>query len=438
MNILKRVFNSFATDRCSWAPERKPEKISAWSLFLVFILFFSLYGLLGWLFMRLGCFSHVDIFFGADARWMVGDIAEFSANHYRTNTHPLGVLLVNPIGALLNLIVRVPQTTALLVTALAGSSFLVLLIIFLLRIGVSRVLTVLCAFLGGLSACHLVWSAVPDYFLLDGCVLLFFYWVMTVYPQKVWLVIVSATIAAGAVTTNLPVVVLIYIIARHGNQWKLSSIFWDSMKFAGLILFMMTVLAVVQDVIYPSSTLFFRIHALQSRTMYMSSESPICRLALFLPYLFSFNIVFPAVTSASLGAEGLIGIRFPVTTLATCTELFAPMGWLFVLLWCVLMGICFLIFIKNKKAASPLVTLLALCLLFNVVLHLFYGRPDEFFLYTPHWTFMVIALLGISLDSISRKSRQVFRAVMAYLICLIILLIANNTTVISKMLDILK
>ncbi|HPR83193.1 MAG TPA: hypothetical protein PLD51_04970 [Pontiellaceae bacterium] len=438
MNTIKKILNSFRIDQCSWAPEQEPKKFHVFALLLIFLLFSGLYGLLGWLFMRLGCFSHVDIFFGADARWMVGDIAEFAANHYRTNTHPLGVLLVNPVGTLLNLLVRSPQTTALLITALTGGGFVVLLVVFLLRLCISKTLAVLCAFLGGLSACNLLWSAVPDYFLLDGISLLFFCWVVTAHPHKLWLVVVSAAIAAGTVTTNLPVVVMIYTVARHGIRQKLSVMLRDGIKFFVLILALVTMLAVVQDLIYPSSTLFFRTHALQSRTMYMSSESTIGRFALFVPYLFLFNILFPSVARVSLGAEGLAGIRFPITKLSACTELFTPMGWLFVLLWLVLLGFSLWVCIREKQMAKPLTVLLALCLLFNVALHLFYGRPDEFFLYTPHWTFMVIALLGISLDVISRKFRQVFLAIVIYLLLLVVLLIANNATVIRKILDILE
>lgn len=438
MNTIKKILNSFRIDQCSWVSERGTQNFPAFGLLLIFLLFSGLYGLLGGLFMRLGCFSHVDVFFGADARWMVGDIAEFTANHYRTNTHPLGVLLVNPVGSLLNLIIQSPQATASLVTALTGGSFVVLLVVFLLRLGISKTLAVLCAFLGGLSACHLLWSAVPDYFLLDGISLLFFFWVVTAHPRKLWLVVVSATIAAGAVTTNLPVVVMIYTVSRHGIRQKLSVMLRDSIKFFVLILALVTMLAVVQDLIYPSSTLFFRIHALQSRTMYMSSESTIGRFALFVPYLFLFNILFPSVARVSLGAEGLTGIRFPIEKLSACTELFTPMGWLCILLWSALLGFSLWIYIREKQMAKPLVVLLALSLLFNVVLHLFYGRPDEFFLYTPHWTFMVMVLLGISLDVLVRKSKQTFLAVVIYLFLLIVLLIANNATVICKMFDILE
>lgn len=438
MLTVKELLHSFRIDRCSWLPECEPQQFPVAGLWLVFLLFSGLYGVLGGLFMRLGCFSHVDIFFGADARWMVGDIAEFTANHYRTNTHPLGVLLVNPVGALLNLLVHAPQTTALWITAVTGGSFVVLLLVFLLRLGVSKSLAALCAVLGGLSASHLLWGAVPDYFLLDGLSLLLFCWVVTVHPRRLWLVVASAVMAAGTVTTNLPVVVLIYLAARHGIRQKLTVLLRDGIKFFALILALMTLLAVIQDLIYPSSTLFFRFHALQSRAMYISGESLPERLALLLPYLFFFNLFFPNVVKVSMGDEGLAGIRFPAEKLAACTELFTPAGWLFIALWSALLGLSLWTLIREKQTARPLTVLLALGLLFNVVLHLFYGRPDEFFLYTPHWTFMVITLLAVALNALARKSGRWFRAVVIYLLLLLMLLLAGNAAVIRKMVELLE
>jgi hypothetical protein len=282
-----------------------------------------------------------------------------------------------------------------------------------------------------------MWSAIPDYFLLDGLSLLFFCWVVTVHPRKLWLVLASAVIAAGAVTTSLPAVAMIYIAARHGVRQKPLILLKDGAKFFVLILGLITLLAVMQNIIYPSSTLFFQPHALQSRTMFMYSESLGRRLALLVPYIFLFNIIFPNVTTVPLGEAGMTGIRFP-GQLSSFTELFQPAGWLFTVLWCALLGFSLFIFIRAQGQLRQLRILLLLYLLFNTVLHLFYGRPDEFFLYTPHWTFVIIVLLGMSLNYIARKLKKISPVITGYLLLLTFLLMLNNMAVICSMFNLLE
>jgi hypothetical protein len=69
---------------------------------------------------------------------------------------------------------------------------------------------------------------------------------------------------------------------------------------------------------------------------------------------------------------------------------------------------------------------------------LFYGRPDEFFLYTPHWTFVIIVLLGMSLNYIARKLKKISPVITGYLLLLTFLLMLNNMAVICSMFNLLE
>ncbi|MGE4490299.1 MAG: hypothetical protein AB7E95_12225 [Kiritimatiellales bacterium] len=368
-------------------------------------------------------------------RWMVGDIADFSSNHYRTNTHPLGVLLVNPIGVLLALITGSQQVAALVFTACLGGGFVVLLTVFLLSLGCLRRTAVLCSFLGGLSSCHLLWSAVPDYFLLDGFCLLLFCWMVTAHGKNPWLVLGSAVAAGGAVTSHFLFAVLIFIAAKHGAGRDLRNAVKDGIKFMIPVAGLLTGLAVVQDIIYPSFTLFFHIHALQSRTMYMHDAGLAERFAVFGPYLFLFNIVFPKIVPVPLGDSGITGIRF--CSAGPCVP-YLSMGSPLVLMWGALLIWMVYVLFRTRDSIRTLGILFMLCFLLESAIHLFYGRSSEFFLYTPHWTFMLPVLVGLFLTVIRRDSPRIFYLVSGYLFVFLVFLAANNIATLMEMFRLLE
>lgn len=432
LNIEKlksRFFDSLAMEHSSLRAVYT-DRISPAVWVAVFFIFFILYCWMGFLFSATGTFSQVDVFFGADVRWMMGDWAEFSANHYRTNTHPLGVLMVNPPGSLLTLLTGSVVRTSVLMTAAFGAAFVVLSGCFFLRIGISRLIAIFCTLLTGFSSTHLLWSSVPDYFLLDGLALLFFMWVCAAHPRRGWLVVLSAVIAAGAVTTHILLVTAVYLLAKYGPRFSFAELFRDGGRFFILIFSLICLFAVLQDIIYPSSTLFFHPHALQSRTEFISEAGFAEKVAFFSPCFFFFNLVFPSVTSVSLGQYAETGIRF-VSAGTAGGDLFTPAGWGGVGVWAVLLLGCFVECFRQKCWMHPVVVLLAFFLLFHMVLHMFYGRPDEYFLYTPHWTFLLISAVGLMLTRCAGQFVAMICSVF------ILLLAWNNGIVIFKMLSLL-
>src|SRR6266542_6965184 len=72
----------------------------------LFLFFFILYFSFSLLWAQTGSFTNYSIIFETDPMRVIGDMTSFGANHYRTNVHPLFVLLVNPMGILLSYLLK--------------------------------------------------------------------------------------------------------------------------------------------------------------------------------------------------------------------------------------------------------------------------------------------------------------------------------------------
>jgi len=71
---------------------------------------------------------------------------------------------------------------------------------------------------------------------------------------------------------------------------------------------------------------------------------------------------------------------------------------------------------------------LLLIILFNFILHIFYG--DDPMLYSPDWTYAVVFFFGISYEKFAgKKSFQI--ALLVFLVCLLV----NNLDLFRKVLE---
>ena len=108
------------------------------------IAFAALYAAFGLLLAGTPAFLEYDLLFEIDTPRSVEDFAVFRGSHDRTSVHPIFVLLVNPVGSLLSLLVGSPETAAVLLNALLGGAAVGLAFLLFLRLAADR--------LGGLLA----------------------------------------------------------------------------------------------------------------------------------------------------------------------------------------------------------------------------------------------------------------------------------------------
>ena len=73
-----------------WVSPPRTETVPTYVFVLIALLFAALYFAIGTPIRETGALGKVDIFFGADVNWTIGDLTDPGANHYRTNTLTIG------------------------------------------------------------------------------------------------------------------------------------------------------------------------------------------------------------------------------------------------------------------------------------------------------------------------------------------------------------
>ena len=112
---------------------------------------------------------------------------------------------------------------------------------------------------------------------------------------------------------------------------------------------------------------------------------------------------------------------------------FTPLGFAAAWLWLALFVGGTLMLFRAEREDRTLCGILAACAAYNFILHSFFGIGEtgrvEFFLYSPHFTFAVIAMVMIPLI------RRVKTAAVP-ITALLVLLVLNNLDVLSRILAI--
>jgi hypothetical protein len=108
------------------------------------------------------------------------------------------------------------------------------------------------------------------------------------------------------------------------------------------------------------------------------------------------------------------------------TPLQSTTGWA----WFALLAVAAIFFVKDFKSQNVKLTLSLLgCVLFNLLIHLRYGK--ELFLYSPNWTYAIVLLLGISW-----KKLLVHKWFQIILIAFLFLLMLNNAALLYTIMEV--
>ena len=150
---------------------------------LLFTIFYSVYYVTGTSLSKTRAFNETDILFQADVPRVIGDITDFSFNHYRTKVHPLYVLLVNPTGIFLRSLIHSQVNTAVALNAFFGSAGVALGFVFFYLFNKSLADSFILASIFGLTMSHLYTSAVPETYSLAVCSLILTY-ILFIYSLR--------------------------------------------------------------------------------------------------------------------------------------------------------------------------------------------------------------------------------------------------------------
>jgi hypothetical protein len=329
-----------------------------------------------------------DAWFNNDTTRTFDDMAVYEADHYRSNLHPLFVVLVLPVVYALKTVLLVEPITAVrIVIAVVASLWFSLLFILLRLIGCRQFDAILFSILAASSAAAMFWFVIPETYpfgslsMLLGLVLVA---LATKYrkPSQLWYVLVSA-LTLGFTVTNWMTGILATIVNHRPKQ---------SLQITLKAFSLVAVLVVVQKIIFPAFNagflyLFLTAHEEASSTGVLRPDygGPMTIIKCF---------VFDTMVMPSIN---LLDNKFPAFSKLS-VQMSSPgsasvWGAIAVVLWIALLSLG-LRGLFSVKQHQQLRIVLGLSLLGQLALEIVYG--DERFVHSIHFLPFLVVLAALS------------------------------------------
>jgi len=408
-------------------------------LVLIFIVFFALYAYCG---IKLGetkAFEGINLLFELDCPLVIDDMTAPQANHYRTNVHPLYVIFFNPFGSFLKNIVQSKILAATLINSFTGALGVFLTSIFFLFFTKNYFNSLLFGCLFGLSASQFFFGVIPETFSANtvSLILTYLLFFLCLLRKKVYFLawILAGVFTFGMLITNFIQTLILFVIVifkiykkKNTGLSKTFTIF----VYLALVGWICTVLAIIQKILYPTSGLFFMAASIKDEFKFLKFdvfEKPLLIISQVFRYFFWSNFIAPMPKTKIIGS----GI---VKCVAGGVGDYGYLGWLASFVGSVFLVAGIREFLKRLKEKEIFYAGIFLCILFNFLLHIFYGIGDIYntstFIYTANFTFLIFILYVSGYICTKKLLARVF------LIILAILLGMNNLVVFSNIVQAFK
>lgn len=366
-------------------------------------------------------------------------MTSFDANHYRTEVHPLFVLLLNPTGILLTRILRSQFLAAMFLNSFFGALGVVLAFFYFKLITESIYSSSLLACLFGAITSQFFLSVIPETASLAICSLMTTYILFlsaVKYNLDNFLLWVFAGVFTLAVTTTnfaqTFICFTVFSFMRSNLKKRPLYALARVLAFFLCVIACAALLSKIQKIIYPSSSLFYVAESYAEDFLYTSLlilRFPLTVISQLLRHSFLVNIVAPFPDIFSIGQDK------PAITF-THSLSYTFVGWLAVVLWLILLTSSLIHVLTKRHEISLFVGFtFAICLLFNFMLHSVYGLgvsgEFEYFLYTGNFSFLALSALAY----IPFQSKNMYHVLLGLLAFLVVV---NNTMILSRIIDIYK
>jgi hypothetical protein len=378
-------------------------------------------------------FELTNVLFQLDTPRVIGDMTVRDSDHSRTKVHPLYVIMVNPIGALVAKArfldpSTANRTAAIFLNSLFGALSILLAYSLFRRMGggVATALALALAF--ALSMSQLFLSIVPETPSLATLSLLatysLFWSSLNQRRPHHWLWIAAGLFSLGVTTTNFLQTLVCFVASRvssHEEGKRFKRLVWSTLKYVLVVLFIASVLAVAQKLIYPSSKVFFGPQWYIEERRFLSLlvlAQPLAVARLVLWHFLAANVVGPPPHVFDLAGN-------PAVTFSSWPVTFSPLFLATLLAWggLAIHGI----FTKTWRRQPWFFAAIIACVAINLAIHTFYGEVEfELFLYTGNFTFLIMLML------LSGYLYQTGRAPRLILAGFVVLLAANNLSVVRR------
>jgi hypothetical protein len=377
--------------------------------------------------------GRVDNYFDTDSVDWINRLSSSLDNLLELRSvHPSALLILRPPTWLLSLLLNGDKIhAAILLNALAGGVCIYLTWRFFKRRTRNTSYALLIAALLGLSNSHLILSTFLETYIFSAAALIAFLFLLESEEYSLKQLVPTAVLVFGITITNFVQTCILFLMNPRRRR--------KIIIFAAAVLVISILAAFVQNLLYPSNRPFFIPSNLMGESAYRFNpfhEQPklvVSRLNLLLRHIALFDVVAPR----PLILTHEVGCVFPCLQTyykrqgAYVISSYVGFGSWLARIWfvgLVLAGGIYLWRLFKSQEKPYLQTALLLTILFNFILHMFYG--DDPMLYSPDWTYAVVFFFGISYENLA--SKKWFQSLLlVFLACLLI----NNLDLFRKILE---
>lgn len=427
----------FLRDSSVWTTWRESKNFSFlkeyYLAILLACLFFIAYFALANIF-NLERYGGDDMFFDSDAdTWRIRLSTLNWVDPYWRSMHPTVLLILRPIVALVGVFLAGNWTLAALVaTAAAGATCVFWVWQVVWNVTHDQANALLIAAIFGVSTTQIMFGALVETYIFSALLLLLFLVALQNQKMPFFVLVSLGVMTMGITITNLIQNVLSLFAFKPDIKL--------TVRFGAMVVSSVIALSLVNNIVYPRSSPLFIIPATMGteRVNFHAVSNPRVQLAIRELLVYSEVAPHPVVLT-----DRTVYPRFWFYTevLTPRKKIVEEIGQYEGLLgtgtayfWVVLVGVSVITFIyqlwkRTGQGRTPLA--LALMLVFNFSLHVFYG--SELFLYTPHLTYALVLFVFLSLSVFLKQ-----RWYMPVLIAFLLLTLVNNVFFLASMTDILR
>ena len=364
---------------------------------LLALAFFVLYFYFGLQLNRLSA-AQVDNLFEADVgSWIRRISGPGERDFVMRGPHPFAYFVFRPFGWLLNLITKDPTISAILLNTFAGGMCVYLAWLLIKRHFNNSRYALFVAGLLGLSTSHFFFGAVVETYIFSALSMLLFFLLLEADRRSILPLILAGTLTFGITITNFIQDGIGFLV--HRPRWR------DSFRFFAWAISLSVILSILHAAMYPSSKLFFLLSSTQNEEQFFNGilEMPrwkvVARIIFLLRTVFLYTVIAPEVYILREEVGSFIPeFRFFKLVPGTMSYSgYGGLGTVLVAIWVIMLAAAGLMFLWNliRTRKAGLAFAFALCILFNLVLHIDYGQ--ELFLYSPDWAYALILFVAFGL-----------------------------------------
>ena len=332
--------------------------------------------------------DNYDLLFSSDTKRVIIDATIANANHYRIDVHPLFLLLVQPIVILLSGITVNKMLSIIILSALTSSISIFFIYKILDLIKKDDKTNIMISILYLLSFSNMIYtSGIETYNFACLFLILLLYFILKKYNEKFnnytyILLIILGVLSLSFVITNFIVFLIVLFMLLINKKINIK----NSILVVLVTLISLLGLSLVQKLIWPGTPLVFK-NSISSEITSYSKEVGIKNVIK--------NDYYNSLISSNVKLKMTFGSAYNAWNYVID---FIGMNIFNILVISILYILLIVLLFRNYTKNKFINTNLLLILLFNTVLHTIYGNNTTF-LYSLHFLYPIILLLGINLNS---------------------------------------